>query len=296
MRIPDSAAADGAARTLLELPAERLPQALLIEGPQEGATREIAMAIARAVVCRSGANAPCEKCPACLKSAAGVHPDIYILDRPEADVRVDDIRELRADAHVLPNESDRKAFVIFNAENMNHYAQNALLKTLEEPPARAVFILTAENRALLLQTVLSRVIVFSIPPKPGPADERENRPIRAAAGEYVQALASGSRLDIFEKLILLDGKPRETMQEFLEAVCFFIRNAVFLKAGLLSEVPAVFQKGAQALSGAFSANQLLEAFGFFSAATEDCRKNAGVASLIGLAAAYGDKLYRRIRC
>jgi len=87
-----------------------------------------------------------------------IHPDVIIIDKPgdKREIVVDQIRELRQDAYVMPNEAMQKAYLVNNADSMNINAQNAFLQLLEDPPAHAVFILSAENPAALLPTVRSR--------------------------------------------------------------------------------------------------------------------------------------------
>lgn len=83
------------------------------------------------------------------------------------------MRELRDSAYVLPNEAPRRVMILAGAQGMTEQAQNALLKILEEPPAHAVFLLTCENRASMLPTILSRVQCVSL----GPVPEEEALPI-----------------------------------------------------------------------------------------------------------------------
>lgn len=119
----------------------------------------LADAIAAAVVC-TGSNPPCGSCRHCRKAFDRIHPDIAIIE-PEKDkteIYVSQIRTLKSEAVVLPNEAERKAYIIRQADTMNPSAQNTLLKLLEEPPSHCCFILTAENSGSLLQTVRSRCI------------------------------------------------------------------------------------------------------------------------------------------
>ena len=73
---------------------------------------------------------------------------------------VEQIRQMAADAYVLPNEAARKVYILDEADKMNPAAQNAALKTLEEPPAGVIFLLCVENPALLLPTVRSRCVEY----------------------------------------------------------------------------------------------------------------------------------------
>ncbi len=92
----------------------------------------------------------------------GIHPDVITIEEEKGIISVERIREIKADALILPNEAERKVYIIRDAQNMTVQAQNAFLKLLEEPPKHVAFILTADNRAKLLETILSRVAVFGI--------------------------------------------------------------------------------------------------------------------------------------
>jgi len=130
---------------------------------------ESAMAdtLAMAVVCgvRDG-DRPCLRCVHCEKASRHIHPDIAVVGKLEDKqiVTVDQIRLLKKDVYVVPNEADQKAYIVNDAEKMNESAQSAILRILEEPPAHAVFILCTENPAALLWTVRSRCVELKTHP------------------------------------------------------------------------------------------------------------------------------------
>ena len=149
--------------------AEELKHAYILASPSKEEGLRAAGRIAAAAVCREMLNVPCGVCRACRKAFAGVHPDIITVQRPldkngsrKKEIVVDQVRELAMDAPVLPNEAERKVYIIEDADRMNLNAQNAALKLLEEPPQGVIFLLCVENPGLMLETVRSRCAVINV--------------------------------------------------------------------------------------------------------------------------------------
>lgn len=142
---------------------KRFPHAVVIEGEQGLGKRTLARSLATALVCR-GEEKPCMKCAQCHKAEERIHPDIfeYSAQGGANSFHVSVIREIVKDAYVQPNEAEFKIYILGNAECMSISAQNALLKVLEEPPQYVVFILTAQSKSMLLETVISRSVVVSL--------------------------------------------------------------------------------------------------------------------------------------
>lgn len=144
--------------------AHRFPHAVVIEGEQGMGKKTLARCIAKALVCRSENNKPCDECSQCRKAGEGIHPDIFEYSSAQTvnSFHISTVREIINDAYMQPNEAEYKVYILANAHFMNSAAQNALLKILEEPPSYAVFLLTAESKSMLLDTVLSRSVVVSL--------------------------------------------------------------------------------------------------------------------------------------
>ena len=143
-----------------------LGHAYIISGPDGSGKHTLARLISSAMVCQEGGSQrPCGLCSPCRKAAGGIHPDLITISGPDGKpISVDQVRQLRSDAHIRPNEGERKIYVLEQADRMNQSAQNAMLKLLEEGPAYAVFLLLAENGGGLLSTIRSRCETLSLLP------------------------------------------------------------------------------------------------------------------------------------
>ncbi len=110
---------------------------------------------------RAGDTEParCDCCPACVQMATGVHPDFSYVTRPpnRVDVLIEQVRELIVELGIRPARAVRRIAIIDDAETLNIPAQNALLKTLEEPPGHAIIFLVTSSERALLDTVRSRM-------------------------------------------------------------------------------------------------------------------------------------------
>ncbi len=146
----------------------KISQAYLITGESMQGKEYIARIFANALVCEDpvGGVDPCGKCKACIQAATKNHPDIVTVthDRPNT-VSVDDVRsQIVSDAQIRPYQSRRKIYIMNEAEKMTPQAQNALLKTLEEPPEYVVILLLSTSASSMLNTVLSRCVRLDMRP------------------------------------------------------------------------------------------------------------------------------------
>lgn len=139
--------------------------AYLFTGPSGIGKKKFARAFARALLCeKPDANGACGQCNSCRYFERGIHADFRVLElvEKEKNIKVERVRQqVCSDLSMHPQFGERKVYMI-DADNLNEQGQNALLKSLEEPPGYAVFIMLATGPDRLLPTVLSRVAVIAM--------------------------------------------------------------------------------------------------------------------------------------
>lgn len=144
----------------------KISHAYLIQGEKLSGKKMIADIFARALQCEADGSKPCNCCRACRQSMNGNNPDIIYVEHDKPNViSVDNVRQqINGDIVIKPYSSSHKIYIVDEAEKMNVQAQNALLKTLEEPPEYAVILLLAVRAEAMLPTILSRCVVLNIKP------------------------------------------------------------------------------------------------------------------------------------
>lgn len=124
----------------------------------------MASLFAMTLQCEKHGVEPCMECPSCKKAQSQNHPDIiYVKHEKPNTISIDEIREqLINDVMIKPYSSPYKIYIIDEAQKLTLQAQNALLKTIEEPPAYAVVMLLADNPDALLPTISSRCVQLNL--------------------------------------------------------------------------------------------------------------------------------------
>lgn len=281
----------------------RPPHAVIISGAKGSGRHTLAMLLKQAYLC-TGENAPCGVCPNCRKIRNGIHPDVIDINSfcPESEwekeVKVDNIRDLRRDAQIAPNQSERKVYFVDRPMNLN--AQNAMLKLLEEGPTYAAFILLTENSSGYLETVRSRCTSFRLSPVTegeamlwltrhypdisrdrlyeaaqscggllGQAVEAlEQRKTAEDAAPYVEgwvkALLERREWALMECAAAVQTKKpsRDTIQRVYEGLGHCFRDALLCSAGLPPQTPT-----AERLAAVYTTQELLKLY----ALTEEAR-------------------------
>ncbi len=207
-----------------------VPHAVLLTGEDTDSFLAIARAFGAALLCEDpktgddGVPCACGVCASCMKIDAGDHPDfIEVRHEKPGSFGVDDVRRLRQDVRIKPYSGDFKIYLLPDAEKLTAQAQNALLKTLEEPPDYAVLILAAKDDAGFLPTVLSRCV--RLPGRPMPEEELK---------EFLMGTETAKQEEEAELLAgLSGGSPGRALAMAADETFFpFVRQAVRLFDGL----------------------------------------------------------------
>lgn len=229
------------------------PHGVLVECQNEKEGEDFARFIANCLVCR-GSSKPCGACADCLKAQKNGHPDITETDGVKGKSRnftVDAVREIRDDAFIVPNESDCKIYILKNAQNMNEQAQNAILKILEEPPSYVYFIIVTTSKSTMLETVLSRVQVYSLLSDEGEISEKEENAVKG----FVSALLNVNEAALMEHTAAFQ-KNNQFARSVLILLSEVFRDALVKKSGYEREFR--FPQEVNTLCTAVTAKNLIQ--------------------------------------
>lgn len=233
--------------------------AYLFAGLDGVGKKRMALELAGALVCQQpGPDGACGRCVSCHKLAAGNHPDVTLVEPAGSTLKIDQMRAMSRDMHVLPTESTRRVAIIDGVERLGLEAANSVLKLLEEPPAYAVFVLITSNLSAMLPTILSRCQLITFQPLPQPilvqaliergtpADQAASLAL-LSAGSLSRAIAlasdpsatarQGEVRGLLEKLTSLDEgdllavaeaweKDKDALHEYLDLLVLCLRDAI----------------------------------------------------------------------
>lgn len=193
---------------------------------------ENALSLAQAVNCSSPKEGKgCGACLSCRKISHGNHPDVIITDPIGTSFKIEQGRELQKKVSFRHYEGKYKVMVLTGADLMTIAAANSMLKILEEPPERTIFILTAENGDNILSTVLSRcqVIKFGEDGSKGFVKEIEDN--EAKVQQVIDLIQDLSKRDFGQLLKISESweKDRESIKGLLESMLAWFRDIAVAK-------------------------------------------------------------------
>lgn len=147
---------------------QKVSHAYIFNGPDNSGKKMLAEAFATALQCEHQGTEGCMECHSCKQALNRNHPDIIYLQHEKVNtISVDDIRrQLKDDVAIKPYAGPYKIYIVDEAEKMNPQAQNALLKTIEEPPSYVIILLLTTNADAFLPTISSRCITLNLRPVP----------------------------------------------------------------------------------------------------------------------------------
>ena len=193
----------------------KIAHAYLFCGPRGTGKTTMARLFAKALNCEEGIGHECDVCQNCVAVKTGSHPDVFEIDAA-SNSGVDSVRDLIDQVRYQPILGRYKVYIIDEVHNMSSSAFNALLKTLEEPPANVVFILATTEPQKVLPTILSRVQRFDftkvsdedIISKMSEILEKENVTYEEGSLELIARLADGGvrdALSILDQVVSYSG-------------------------------------------------------------------------------------------
>lgn len=268
--------------------------AYIFEGEKGLGKHTAARLFAAALTCADNSISPCGACTSCTLTKAGTNPDIIYV-RPQKDkktIGADDMRALEEDVAIKPFSSNRKVYIINDGALLTEAAQNTFLKTFEEPPEYAVFIMVVENTASLLQTIISRFTLVHFPPvsevimreyiEKNYPDERERIPflikycegvpkradsiindsgfedLRKGSLENLFLLLSSDMREAFDVRSFLDEN-KEKAEDIFDFWLSFMRDITLIQTGAAERIINIDKKDElRQLSSRFSPKHIFE--------------------------------------
>jgi DNA polymerase-3 subunit delta' len=206
---------------------DSLPQSLVFAGPEGVGKRLAALAVAQALNCQKVAAhgelpvEACGECSVCRRIMSGVHPDVITLG---SDIGIDDIRDAIQSAGYRPFEGKRRVVILDGADKLSSEIQNALLKTLEEPPPSSNFILVTARPDSLLPTVLSRCPLLRFGRLPASEVERLLQEQHGIAGPRAHAVAQASEGSLAKAMVEASDEG-ETTRQLVQQVLHGVQSA-----------------------------------------------------------------------
>ena len=288
-----------------------LPHALLLHGERGCGKKTLAKWFSMLVLCEDPDHAPCGCCKNCRLILENAHPDVMTAEHSgkRMGFSVETVRTVRHEAGILPNNGDMRIFLFPDADGMSIQAQNALLKSVEEPPAHACFVFTAETIGSLLPTLLSRMTAKAVFPVTESeciealtrlsysADEIQSavsrfggnigkcigylgddmqRQAAETAAELTAALAEGNEYALL-RLLTSAASDKERLQRTLELFDMQIRDAAVYSLDGEFHRLGCDRSASEALAGRISPQRAIRLHSAVAEAFADLESNVGAA-------------------
>jgi DNA polymerase-3 subunit delta' len=202
----------------------RLPNALILAGPEGVGKRRFALTLAKAINCERLKDDSCDQCGSCHRIDKSECIDVKVVEPDGAFIKIAQIRELAADAYARPMEGRKRVFILDPADKMNLQSMNGLLKTLEEPAETSLIILITAQPDALLSTIRSRSQIIRFAPLSTDQVEQylKDNFKRPAADTRLLSKISGGRLGNATTIDL--SVYRERRQEMLDVLEMLTRS------------------------------------------------------------------------
>lgn len=283
----------------------RVAHAYLFSGPQGVGKKLIAFDFIKAIFCADGSA--CGACLSCKKLDSGNHPDLHIVEPDGQFIKVDQIRALQKELGYRPYEAPRKACIIDGAERFNPSSGNSLLKTLEEPPGKAIIILLTSSPESVLPTIRSRCqqLLFSGVSEDEIEKLLASRGVEPDTARISASLADGSvgkavalcseesvqdRVEIIEKACALSlkemaslfafgelfDKDREKAVHSLDLLLSFWRDMLHIRSGSVDPVNRDLHQTLLKESGCRSDGSILDGIETILRTRQAIQRNANV--------------------
>lgn len=232
--------------------------AYLFFGSSRSSKEAQAKIFAQTLLCEKGGTEPCQTCLACKKVVTQNHPDFRVIVPDGDKIKIGQIRAVKREAQYGPLERPWKIFIIPESESLTEEAAQSMLKLLEEPPPKVIFILTAPHPSSLLPTMASRCQWIPFPDEPENSEERK-------AWEALLSTTSNSlfpdtagALGFFDRVTTLEDF-KEDWDKLIHLLLSVYRDAAVLKSGWEDGVafPSV-KPYAEALAKRLSWHEILE--------------------------------------
>ncbi|SHH76748.1 DNA polymerase III subunit delta' [Sporanaerobacter acetigenes] len=143
---------------------DKISHSYLFQGPEAIGKKKVAYEFAKTLLCKRRGLEPCNECSSCIKFDSSNHPDFYLVEAEKNTIKKSQIEEAIKSMMLKPLEGNRKIYIIDDSFKLRKEAQNAFLKTLEEPPSYVNIILISTSSENILPTILSRCEVINFIP------------------------------------------------------------------------------------------------------------------------------------